>query len=151
MRDIENYLNEALRDVALEIRSIDVIELASSLHTLKLANVADIVHSALELHFKPDAICFGHSGAVELGWFGRPAVSLDLELHNAGVDAHFCLVIEAMGSCVHLRNAVVDGEPWQEQHGTHRICAAIEESRLSHGAHWPSVETFPQLASFRLN
>ena len=96
--DLEQYLNDALREVALEIRSVDVIELATNLHALKFANVGDIVHSALELHFKPHAITFGYCRRrCELGWFGRPAISLDLELHNSGVDAYFCLVIEAMG------------------------------------------------------
>lgn len=151
MQDLEHYLNDALRDVALEIRCVDVIDLAAGLHTLKLANVGDIVNSALELHFKPNAIIFSYAGSFELGWFGRPAISLDLELHNAGVDAYFCLVIEAMGSTVHLRHVEVDGESWQPRSGTHRFCAAVEQARLDLPGRWPSAMDSSAAASQRLN
>lgn len=150
MRDIEHFLNEALREVALEIRSVDVIELASNLHALKFANMGDIVHSALELHFRPGTIVFGYAGSVELGWFGRPAISLDLELHDAGVDVYFCLVIEAMGSSVHLRHAEIDGERWTHTADAGRIRNAFEQARLAL-ADWPAGR-FPHVSSAsRLN
>jgi hypothetical protein len=151
MHEVEQYLNDALREVALEIRSVDVIDLASNLHALKFANVGDIVHSALELHFKPNAITFGFAGTVELGWFGRPAISLDLELHNAGVDAYFCLVIEAMGSIVHLRHAEVDGERWQLANDSRRLCAAVDEARLSLPGSWLSSHRLRSAPASRLN
>jgi len=151
MHEIEQYLNDALREVALEIRSVDVIDLASNLHALKFANVGDIVHSALELHFKPNAIAFGYAGTVELGWFGRPAISLDLELHNAGVDAYFCLVIEAMGSSVHVRHVEVDGERWHGTASNHRICAAVEQARLALPGVWPQGRGSDILPASRLN
>jgi hypothetical protein len=150
MHEIEQYLNDALREVALEIRSVDVIDLASNLHSLKFANVGDIVHSALELHFKPGAVAFGYAGTVELGWFGRPAISLDLELHNAGVDAYFCLVIEAMGSSVHVRHIEIDGLRWQAATCPHRICTAVEEARLALPAVWPGSRG-PGIPASRLN
>ncbi len=151
MKQLEHHLNEALREVALEIRTVDIIELASSIHALKLANVGDIVHSALELHFKPNAITFGYSGVVELGWFGRPSVSFDLELHNAGVDAYFCLMIEAMGSTVIIRHIEVDGERWLPVTGRERICSAIDEARLDLPSRW-ATRAIPGLgAGQRLN
>lgn len=150
MREIEQYLNEALREVALEIRSVDVIELAANLHALKFANIGDIVHSALELHFKPSCIVFGYAGTVEMGWFGRPAISLDLELHDSGVDAYFCLIIEAMGSSVHLRHAEVDGERWTHAADAARIRAAMEGARLAL-SDWPSAVYPRQSQASRLN
>ena len=145
MKDLEKHLNEALREVALEIRTVDVLELASSIHSLKLANVGDVVHSALELHFKPHAITFGYSGDVQLGWFGRPSVSLDLELHNAGVDAYFCLVLEAMGSSVEIRHLSVDGELWTPEMGEIRLHEAIEQARLDLHLRWaaPLPQSLP--------
>lgn len=143
MQQLENHLNEALREVALEIRSVDVLELASSIHSLKLANVGDVVHSALELHFKPHAISFGYSGSVELGWFGRPSISLDLELHNAGVDAYFCLVVEAMGSSVQIRHLSIDGETWCSDMGDTRLQEAIEQARLDLGWAKPFRQCLP--------
>jgi hypothetical protein len=151
MHELEQYLNDALREVALDIRSVDVIGLAANLHELKFANVGDIVHSALELHFKPNAIVFGYAGSVELGWFGRPAISLDLELHNAGVDVFFCLVIEAMGSSVHVRHLEVDGERCHSAQGLQRFCAAVDGAKLALPGDWlPSARAAPLPAS-RLN
>lgn len=143
MNTVEVYLNEALRDVALEIRTVDVLELVSNIHADKLGNVGDIVDSALELHFKPRLVCFGYSGSVELGWFGKPSIRLELELHNAGVDAYFCLVIDAMGSSVSLRHLMIDGEVDDAEDVDNRLHAAIEQARLAarwyvSGQHYPS-------------
>ncbi|MGB8314556.1 MAG: hypothetical protein WCE69_08725, partial [Aestuariivirga sp.] len=52
-QEFERQINESLKEVALELRSVDVIDLASYIHTLKLANVGDLINSALELYFKP--------------------------------------------------------------------------------------------------
>jgi hypothetical protein len=114
MIDFSKYeaeLNEALRNVALEIRSVALLDLASFIHSDKIENISDIVASATELYFRPGTLQFSYSGEVKLDWFGIPLVTLDLELHEAGVDIYFKLNIETLCTNVEFRHATVDGRP----------------------------------------
>jgi hypothetical protein len=129
--DYEQQINDAMREVALELRSVDVIDLASYLHTLKLANVGDLINSALELYFKPRTLIFSYSGDVELSWFGRPSVGLDMELHSAGVDVYFRLVIEALTVGVHINHLSIDGITRVEQCDSERFSKAIDAARFT--------------------
>lgn len=149
--DFERQINDSLKEVALELRSVDVIDLASYIHTLKLANVGDLINSALELYFKPHTYVFSYSGEVELTWFGRPSVSLDMELHNAGVDVYFSLIIEALAVGVHIKYVSVDGLTCDEPGDVKRFSRAIETARLpivpNAGNRWkprPDTATLPQ-------
>ncbi len=139
-----------MKEVALELRSVDVIDLASYIHTLKLANVGDLINSALELYFKPHTYVFSYSGEVELTWFGRPSVSLDMELHNAGVDVYFSLIIEALAAGVQIKYVSVDGVTCDEPGDAKRFSKALETARLpvvpNAGNRWkprPDIATLP--------
>lgn len=128
--EFERQINESLKEVALELRSVDVIDLASYIHTLKLANVGDLINSALELYFKPNTFAFSYSGEVELTWFGRPSVSLDMELHSAGVDVYFRLSIEALTVGVHVNYISVDGIVGDEHCDASRLAMALDAARF---------------------
>jgi hypothetical protein len=129
-QEFERQINESLKEVALELRSVDVIDLASYIHTLKLANVGDLINSALELYFKPHTFVFAYSGEVELTWFGRPSVSLDMELHSAGVDVYFRLYIEALTVGVHINYVSIDGIVGDERCDALRLSRALDTARL---------------------
>jgi hypothetical protein len=138
----EQQLNEAMKEVSLELRSVDVIDLASFLHTMKLANVGDLINSALELYFRPRSLIFSYSGDVELTWFGNPSVGLDMELHSAGVDVYFRLVIEALSVGVHINYLALDGVSCTEPCDASRFSKAIDAARLpawpAAARHWTS-------------
>lgn len=129
--DYERQINDAMREVALELRSVDVIDLASYLHTLKFANVGDLINSALELYFKPQTLIFSYSGDVELSWFGGPSVGLDMELHCGGVDVYFRLVIEALAVGVHINYLAIDGISVLEEGDSERVAKAINDARFT--------------------
>ena len=129
-QEFERQINDSLKEVALELRSVDVIDLASYIHTLKLANVGDLINSALELYFKPHTFAFAYSGEVELTWFGRPSVSLDMELHSAGVDVYFRLSIEALTVGVHINYISVDGIVGDELCDAPRLSKALDAARF---------------------
>jgi hypothetical protein len=128
--DFERQITDAMKEVALELRSVDVIDLASYIHTLKLANVGDLINSALELYFKPRTLVFSYSGDVELTWFGSPSVGLDMELHCAGVDVYFRLVIEALSVGVHINYLSLDGTACDGQCDALRFTRAIDAARF---------------------
>lgn len=149
--DFERQINDSLKEVALELRSVDVIDLASYIHTLKLANVGDLINSSLELYFKPHTFVFSYSGEVELTWFGRPSVSLDMELHSAGVDVYFSLIIEALAVGVHIKYVSVDGITCDGHCDAKRFSKALEAARLpvvpNAGSRWKprsDTATLPQ-------
>jgi hypothetical protein len=104
-------MNDAMRDVALEIRSVDLLDLASFIHAQNFANVGDIINSASELYFKPGALMFSYSAEVKLDWFGCPMIALDLELHESGVDIYFELKIDAFSSYIQFKHAAINEKP----------------------------------------
>jgi hypothetical protein len=107
----EIELNDALRNVALEIRSVELLDLVSYIHTEKFENIADIFHSARELYFRPRTLMFSYSGQVKLDWFGFPLVSLDLELHQGDLDIYFMLNIATLVTSVQFKQATLNGRP----------------------------------------
>ncbi len=128
--DLEKQINDSLKEVALELRSVDVIDLASFIHTMKLGNVGDLINSSLELYFKPQTFVFSYSGDVEMTWFGRPSVSLDMELHSAGVDVYFSLVIEALAVGVNIKHLSIDGVACESSCDSARLSKALEAARF---------------------
>jgi hypothetical protein len=126
----EREMNEALRNVALEIRSVDVLELASFIHSEKFSNIGDIVHSAMELYFKPHALLFSYSGEVRLNWFGGALVALDMELHAGEVDVYFRLNIDALNTDVQFRHATIGGRPLISPLDASRFSAALQEAKF---------------------
>jgi hypothetical protein len=141
--DFEQQINEAMREVALDLRSVDVIDFASFIHTLKLANVGDLINSSLELYFRPQTLIFSYSGDVELTWFGRPSVGLDMELHCAGIDVYFRLTIEALSVGIQINCLSLDGEVCHEPCDPVRFSKAIEAARIPF-AHGPQNFANPQ-------
>jgi hypothetical protein len=138
--DLERLLNEALRDVALDIRQVEPIDLASDIHRMAYGNLADIVHTALELHFRPEALVFAYHGEVSLTWFGGPAVSLALELHAAGCDIYFNLTIDALAASVAIQHAALGGADWPETEDARRLIEAIAAARLPRRWHVPRLD-----------
>jgi hypothetical protein len=128
--EYETELNEALRNVALEIRSVALLDLASFIHSDKIENIGDIVDSATELYFKPGTLQFSYTGEVKLDWFGIPLVTLDLEFHESGVDVYFKLSIETLSTNVEFRHATVEGRPLNVQEDSLIFTKALQEAKL---------------------
>ena len=134
--DTENYVsfemavNEAMRNVTLEIHSVDLIDLASFIHTENFANLADIISSASELYFKPDALMFSYSADVKLDWFGCPMVSLDLELHESNIDIFFSLKIDAFSSYIKFKHAAFNEKPLRAHDDMQAFQSALEKAKL---------------------
>lgn len=125
----ELEMNDAMRDVALEIRSVDLLDLASFIHAQNFANVGDIINSASELYFKPGALMFSYSADVKLDWFGCPMIALDLELHESGVDIYFELKIDAFSSYIQIKHAAVNGKPLRIPEDAEIFRLAIDKAK----------------------
>jgi hypothetical protein len=128
--ELEHHLNEALREVALDIRQVEPLDLASDIHRMAYGNLADIVHTAIELHFRPEALVFAYHGEVKLTWFNGPTVSLAMELHAASCDIYFNLTIDALAASVAIQHAALDGGDWPEAEDARRLIQAIAAARV---------------------
>lgn len=146
----EVELNNALRNVALEIRSVALLDLASYIHSGKFENIADIFDSATELYLKPGALHFSYTCDVKLDWFGAPLVILDLELHQSGVDVYFALNIETLSTRVHIRQATVNGVSLRAQEDAQVFSKALKEAMIQNDSAqaWRDFSSFQQCGPF---
>jgi hypothetical protein len=64
----ERALADGIREVASDLRLIDVADLVAYIRTGQFGNIESLVSSSTELYFKPSTISFGNSGAVRLNW-----------------------------------------------------------------------------------
>jgi hypothetical protein len=125
----EKIIAEGVRSLAAELRMIDVVDLAAYLHTLNFANIGDLIASAVELHFKPRTLRFGHAGEIKLGWYGRPVVSLDMEFHHLGIGAYFRLILDAFTAGVEITYINFGDNRCDPDDNTLRLAFAIEDAR----------------------
>jgi hypothetical protein len=125
----EKIIAEGVRHLAAELRMIDVVDLVAYLHSLNFANIGDLIASAVELHFKPRTLWFGHAGEIKLDWYGRPVVSLDMELHHLEISAYFRLILDAFTAGVEITYINFGDNRCDPDDNTMRLAFAIEDAR----------------------
>lgn len=137
----EKALAEGVKDVAAELRLIDVVDFIAFIRTEQFGNLASLVNSSTEMYFKPGALCFGLSGDVALTWGGAPIVMLDMEFRHQGVNVYFRLVLEALTAGVEINYITFDGAAQEPEINTQRLIEAIADARLAPPAEArPAVE-----------
>src|SRR5262245_56396089 len=70
----EKALGDGLKEVASELRLVDVVDLVTYIRNEQFANVGDLVSSSVERFFKPDTLRYGSAGDVDLNWGTQPSV-----------------------------------------------------------------------------
>jgi hypothetical protein len=126
----EKIIADGVRSLAAELRMVDVVDLVSYVHTLNFANVGDLISSAVELHFKPGTLWFGEAGDIKLEWYGRPTVTLDMELHHMNVNAYFRLILDAFTAGVEINYINFDDDCLDPQENTKRLALAMDDARM---------------------
>jgi hypothetical protein len=127
----EKILGESVRDVATDLRLIDLPDLVSYLKTGQIASVSTLVQASIELSFKPETLTFGHAGDVYLEWGSMPRVSFDMEFHHQAVHLYFRLMLEAEEAGVEITYISFDGESVSPDHNTRRLHEALGTARLN--------------------
>ena len=61
----EKAIAEGVKDVAAELRLIDIVNLVVYIQLEKHGNLDDLVASSVELYFKPDTLRYGWRAAVD--------------------------------------------------------------------------------------
>lgn len=126
----EKIIADGVRSLAAELRMVDAVDLVTYLHTLNYANVGDLIDSAVELHFKPGTLWFGHAGDIKLEWYGRPVVTLDMELHHMEVSAYFRLILDAFTAGVEINYINFSNGSSDPQENTKRLALAVDDARV---------------------
>jgi hypothetical protein len=130
-KDRERLLADSIKEVASDLRLIDVADLVAFIRTGQFGNIESLVSSSTELYFKPNTVCFGNAGSVDLSWDGAPSVTLDMEFRYMRVNVYFRLLLEAMRAGVEIDYvAFEDGSPDPDEN-TRRLVEAMADARLA--------------------
>jgi hypothetical protein len=121
---------EGIRDVAAELRLINLSDFVSFIHQEQFGNVQDLVNSSIELYFKHGTLSYGCAAEYELEWDQSPAVYLDLDFSHRGVVAKFNLALMAQFASISLYSISFDVEVTGGDMEIMRLSAAFADARL---------------------
>ncbi|MFD2236369.1 hypothetical protein [Aureimonas populi] len=125
----EKLLAGAVKEVAAELRLVDVADYVAFLRMDQLGNIADLVESSSQLYLRPGALIFGNGGDIHLTWGTPPSIDLDLEFRSEGVTAHFRLGLTATNASVRITYIAFAEPDAAPEANTERLRAAIESAR----------------------
>jgi len=126
----EKALADGIKEVAAELRLIDIVNLAVFVHLEKHGNIDDLVSSSAELYFKPDTLRYGWASQVDLTWGGPARVYLDMEFRHMGVTVFFSLMLGALTASVDIHSISFDMSSDDPEENTSRLIDAIADARL---------------------
>lgn len=122
---------EGIKEVASELRLINVADFISFIHSEQFANIRDIINSSMELYFKHGTLSYGWAADYEIEWDRPPAILLDMEFHHQEIVAAFSLLLSANHAAVTIRS-ISFGEPASTPElDTQQLVAAIADARLA--------------------
>jgi len=127
----ETVLGEGIRQVAGELRLVDLVDFVTYVRTEQFANLEDIVNSSVELYFKPGTLTFGWAADLDVDWGSPPRVTLDMEFRHLTVSVFFGLALEAEHASVDIRHISFEGASQAPEENTRRLAQAIAAARLT--------------------
>ncbi|HTV31876.1 MAG TPA: hypothetical protein VME69_02060 [Methylocella sp.] len=130
VEDLEDALAVVFEPLAAELRLVDPADFIAFIRDEKFANLQDIIHSSVELFFKPGTVTFVWGAEFDLLWDSPPSVSLDLEFRHSGVWLVFKLVLRAHQTQVKIAHVSHDKESGA-QPGKAALLEALEAARCS--------------------
>ena len=122
-------LADAIKDVAGELRLIDVADFIAYIRAEQFANIQDVVNSSVELFFKHGTLTYGSAAEFDLTWDSLPTVVLDMEFRHMTVTVLFSLTLRAFNAAIDVRY-ISFGEPASDEENTRRLSQALAAARL---------------------
>jgi len=120
-----------VRDVAAELRLIDLADFVTFIHREQYANIQDLVNSSIELYFKHGTLTYGAMAEFELEWDAPPAVTLGLEFKYKAVFVAFDLMLKTYEAGVQIRSISFADELSSEEQKTDALLCAIAAAKLT--------------------
>jgi hypothetical protein len=123
-------LADALKEVAGELRLVDLADFVTFIHEEQFANIQDIVNSSIELFFKHGTLTFGAMAAYDLEWDRPPTVTIGLEFNHDSVSILFDLVLEPFDAGIEIHAVSFGDKPNTADEETQTLVDAIAAARL---------------------
>ena len=130
----ERLLAEALRDVATELRLVDVGDFIAYVRNSRLANIRDLIASSSELYFQPGTLQFGDVADADTPWDAPANILLDLEFQHDGLTAFVRLTLSRESAAVEMLGLHGTGHDAGEVAGMHRLALALEGASIKKAA-----------------
>lgn len=124
-------LAESVKDVAAELRLIDLADFVTFIHREQFANIQDLINSSVELFFKHGTLTYGAMASFELEWDRPPAVTLGMEFQYDSVTIVFDLMLQAYDAGVEIRAVIFADSLSSAEEETNALIKAIASARLS--------------------
>ena len=121
---------EGIKEVAAELRLINVADYISFIHSGKFANLEDLINSSMELYFKHGTLSYGCSADYEIEWERPPSITIDMDFHHRQVAVSFKLLLCAYHAAVTIRSIAFAEPANSPEQDTLRLVAAIADARL---------------------
>lgn len=122
-----------IREVAAELRLIDVSDLIAYIHGDKFGNIEDLVNSSTELFFKEGTMNFAWAAALDVTWNDPPTIMIDMEFHHMSVSAFFTLTLRQTHGSIDVKHVWFATPSSDENYDTARLAAAMADARLTEG------------------
>ncbi len=123
-------LAEGVREVAAELRLVDLADFVTFIHREQFANIQDLVNSSVELFFKHGTLIYGAMAAFDLDWDRPPTVTLGMEFHYQSVTILFDLMLQAKDAGVEIRAITFGDMAVLPEEETKVFVQAIAAARL---------------------
>ena len=127
----ERVLADGIKEIAAELRLVEVVDYIAFLRLERFGNLADIVTSSSELYFKPGVLRFANSGDIRLTWGSVPIVILGLEFRHMGLDIRFRLELGASIAAVDITYMTFDDPDLSADAATVRLREAVADAHLA--------------------
>jgi hypothetical protein len=124
-------LADGLKEVAAELRLIDLADFVTFIHREQFANIQDLVNSSVELFFKHGTLTYGAMAAFDLEWDRPPTVTLGMEFHYKSVTILFDLMLQTYDAGVEIRAMTFDQTFSSAEEETKVLIEALAAARLS--------------------
>lgn len=126
----EKALAEGIKEIAAELRLIDVADFIAYIRTEQFANIEDLVNSSAELFFKDGTLSFGWSANLDVKWGCPPTILLDMEFRHMAVSVFFNLMLRSMNGGVDIQHISFENASGDPDEDTKRLVEAIADARL---------------------
>ena len=127
----EKLLAGALRDIATELRLVDIGDLIAYVRANKLANIRDLVASSCEPYFHLGAWQFGDAADAETPWDAPARILLDLEFSHGGVTAFLRLTLSPANAAVEILGLHSAAESSSDKVGPPQLARALARAALN--------------------
>ena len=127
----EKALADGVKDVATELRLIDLGDLIVFVKTGQFANIQDLVNSSVELYFKPGTLTYGWAADLDVSWERPPMILLDMEFRHEAVTAFFGLSLGSGSAGVEIRQVSFERPSPDPAENTARLIQALAAARLN--------------------